>query len=73
MKDIAPLAIPATTLCRLLPYADAFQAERCADELAAIAFEEWLARVDGTSAAGIHLRGFQWKELFLPDGAQLCA
>jgi len=37
MKDIATLAIPANTLCRLLQYADAHQAGLSAGELAALA------------------------------------
>lgn len=73
MKDIATLAIPANTLCRLLQYADAHQAELCAGELAAIAIEEWLARAEGASGPSIRLRGYQWKTVFLPEGTQLRA
>lgn len=73
MKDIATLAIPATTLCRLLQYADSHPAERSAGELAAMAIEEWLARAEGPSAPGIRLHGFQWKTVFLPEGTQLRA
>lgn len=73
MKDIATLAIPATTLCRLLQYANAHPAERSAGELAATAIEEWLARAEGPSAPGIRLHGFQWKTVFLPEGTQLRA
>lgn len=52
MKDIATLAIPTTTLCRLLQYAEAHQSETNAGELAALAIEEWLARAaeDGVPA-----------------------
>ncbi|KQZ43202.1 hypothetical protein ASD58_23360 [Duganella sp. Root1480D1] len=71
MKDIASLAIPATTLCRLLQYADAHQAELNAGELAAMAIEEWLARTEGGEVPGIRLRGYQWKKVFLPEGTQL--
>jgi hypothetical protein len=46
MKDIATLAIPAATLCRLLQYADEHQAEPSAGELAAIAIGEWLVRTE---------------------------
>jgi len=73
MKDIATLAIPANTLCRLLQYADGHQAELCAGELAAIAIEEWLARAEGPSAPSLRLRGYQWKTVFLPEGTQLRA
>lgn len=71
MKDIATLAIPATTLCRLLQYAEAHQAELGAGELAAIAIEEWLARAEGGDAPCVRLRGYQWKTVFLPEGTQL--
>lgn len=73
MKDIATLAIPTATLCRLLQYADAHQAERNAGELAAIAIEEWLARAAGGGKPCIRLRGYQWKTVFLPEGTQLRA
>lgn len=73
MKDIATLAIPVVTLCRLLQYAGAHQAELNAGELAAIAIEEWLARAEGAMAPGIRLRGYQWKTVFLPEGTQLRA
>ena len=73
MKDIATLAIPATTLCRLLQYADAHQAELSAGELAARAMEEWLARAERGSPAPSRPRGFQWKTVFLPEGTQLRA
>jgi hypothetical protein len=73
MKDIATLAIPAHTLCRLLQYADAHQSKPGAGELAATAIEEWLARADGTGAPRTRLHGYQWKTVFLPDGTQLRA
>jgi hypothetical protein len=73
MKDIATLAIPTTTLCRLLQYADAHQAELSAGELAARAIEEWLARAERGSPTPSRLRGFQWKTVFLPEGTQLRA
>jgi hypothetical protein len=73
MKDIATLAIPANTLCRLLQYANAHQAEPCAGELAAIAIEEWLARAEGVIAPRIRRHGYQWKSVFLPEGTQLRA
>lgn len=73
MKDIATLAIPTATLCRLLQYADAQQAERNAGELAAIAIEEWLARAAGGDKPCSRLRGYQWKTAFLPEGTQLRA
>jgi len=73
MKDIATLAIPAATLCRLLQYADAHQAELCAGELAALAIEEWLTRTKGGDVPRIRLRGYQWKTVFLPEGTQLRA
>ncbi|XLZ69495.1 hypothetical protein ABT364_23630 [Massilia sp. SR12] len=73
MKDIATLAIPTATLCRLLQYADAHQSERSAGELAALAIEEWLARAAGGGKPGIRLRGYQWKTVFLPEGTQLRA
>lgn len=73
MKDVATLAIPTHTLCRLLQYADAHQAEPSAGELAALAIEEWLARAEGTKVSGIRLRGYQWKTVFLPEGTQLRA
>jgi len=73
MKDIATLAIPATTLCRLLQYADAHQAELSAGELAALAIEEWLARTEGGNVPCIRLHGYQWKTVFLPEGTQLRA
>ncbi len=73
MKDIATLAIPTTTLCRLLQYADAHQAEQNAGELAAIAIEEWLARAAGGEVPRARLRGYQWKTVFLPEGTQLRA
>ncbi|HEY0587154.1 MAG TPA: hypothetical protein VGD52_13550 [Pseudoduganella sp.] len=73
MKDIATLAIPATTLCRLLQYADEHQAEPSAGELAAIAIEEWLVRTEGGDAPRTRLRGYQWKGVFLPEGTQLRA
>ncbi|MTW13251.1 hypothetical protein GM658_21830 [Pseudoduganella eburnea] len=73
MKDIATLAIPAHTLCRLLQYANAHQTEPCAGELAAIAIEEWLARAEGVSATRIRRHGYQWKTVFLPEGTQLRA
>lgn len=73
MKDIATLAIPATTLCRLLQYAEAHQAELSAGELAALAIEEWLARTEGGAVPRVRLRGYQWKTVFLPEGTQLRA
>lgn len=73
MKDIATQAIPATTLCRLLQYADAHQAELSAGELAALVIEEWLARAEGGNVPCIRLHGYQWKTVFLPEGTQLRA
>jgi hypothetical protein len=75
MNDIATLAIPANTLCRLLQYADAHPSELSAGELAAKAIEEWLAHADGASASipRTRLQGYQWKTVFLPEGTQLRA
>lgn len=73
MKDIATLAIPTTTLCRLLQYAEAHQSETNAGELAALAIEEWLARAAGGDRACVRMRGYQWKTVFLPEGTQLRA
>jgi len=73
MKDIATLAIPANTLCRLLQYAAAHPTEASAGELAAIAIDEWLARADGDVGPPNRHRGYQWKTVFLPEGTQLRA
>ena len=73
MKDIVTLAIPASTLCRLLQYADAHQAGLVAGELAATAIDEWLARIEDSKVPGTRLRGYQWKVVFLPEGTQLRA
>lgn len=73
MKDIATLALPATTLCRLLQYVEACPGEVSASELAALAIEEWLARGESGKTLHNRRRGYQWKTVFLPEGTQLRA
>ncbi|WP_426171872.1 hypothetical protein [Pseudoduganella sp. R-34] len=73
MKDIATLALPAGTLCRLLQYVEASPGEASAGELAALAIEEWLTRGELGKGPAIRHRGYQWKTVFLPEGTQLRA
>ncbi len=40
-------------------------------EIADIAIREWIARNNPTSPTESALHGYQWKQLFLPDGALL--
>lgn len=58
MKDIATLALPATTLCRLLQYVEASPGEASAGELAALAIEEWLTRGELGNGPAIRHRGY---------------
>jgi hypothetical protein len=73
MNDIVTLALPTTTLCRLLQYTAIAQQGASASDIAALAIDEWLGRAEGQAKPGIRCRGYQWKSLFLPEGTQLRA
>jgi len=71
MFAIQSLSIPPSTLRDLLNFAAASGTPDAAAEIADQAIREWLARAGEQKATQQPARGYQWKQLFLPEGTQL--
>ncbi len=71
MFAIRTFSIPAATLRDLLNFAAASGKPEAATEFADLAIREWLARAKEPAVQTCRQRGYQWKNLFLPEGTQL--
>jgi len=71
MFAIQTFSIPAATLRDLLNFAAASGKPEAATEFADLAIREWLARAKEPAVQTCRQRGYQWKNLFLPEGTQL--
>jgi hypothetical protein len=69
----ASLPVPPDTLCSFLNYLSLHQRLEALDEIVGEALHAWLskAQADGFRQRPATIRGYQWKELFLPDGTRL--
>lgn len=67
------LAASPATLCDLLIYLRTHNRLDELDEIADQALQAWLdkAKADGWRHRTVTLQGYQWKDLFLPDGTRL--
>lgn len=69
----ASLPVPPDTLCTCLNYLSLHRRLDELDEIVGEAVQAWLAnaKADGFLQRPATVRGYQWKELFLPDGTRL--
>ena len=73
MNATVSVAVPSTTLLALREHLQFTDSKLSVEQSVVLAIREWLAN-SGASAAGSDpdmFRGYQWKNIFLPDATQL--
>lgn len=71
-RKLVSVQISSTLFLELANYLQEFGDERDPAEVVEAALASWLAVARGESSAGDGpTRGFQWKQLFLPEGTEL--
>ena len=63
--------IPTSTFLELANYLHEYGDERDPSQIATLAIDAWLAVAKGAIAYAPVLRGYQWKELFLPERTEV--
>jgi len=65
------LQIPTTTFLELASYLHEYGDERDPSQIATLAIDAWLAIAKGAIAYSPAKRGYQWKDLFLPERTEV--
>jgi hypothetical protein len=71
MTHSISLPIPMTTFMALADYVRDYGDERDPSEIATLAIDAWLAVAKGEAAFAPAVRGYQWKDLFLPERTEV--
>jgi hypothetical protein len=72
-NETIPIDVPTKVYLDLAFHLRQHGDMRNPDEIVALALRTWMTKRDGgaASSGGTAGRGYQWKELFLPDGTEL--
>lgn len=71
MDHVISLQISTTTFLELVDYLREYADERDPSEIATLAIGAWLAMANGEVVSGPTARGYQWKDLFLPERTEV--
>ncbi len=71
MSHVIALQIPSATFVELADYLRDYGDERDPSDIATLAIDAWLALAKGDAPYRPALRGYQWKDLFLPERTEV--